>query len=255
MTDAKDSVWARPWRAAWNSPILLLTTTALIWAGHAVVSRLAVGEIAPMTLTFGRWAVALGPILFAARKTLRADLATLRGHWLYVSAMGALGYHRLQRPVLRRRQPDRGDQPVDHPGGDSRLRAAGGALRLRRHGDRAAGARRLCRPGRRDGDRRARRVVAPRRARLQCRRSHGAGRLPALRWLHAGPARAAARLAARTARRHGARRVRQLGAAVRRRSRGGPFHLADRRGPAAAALRRARPRLRRRSSSTCAASS
>ena len=45
-----------------------------------------------MTLTFGRWAVALGPILFAARKTLRADLATLRGHWLYVSAMGALGF-------------------------------------------------------------------------------------------------------------------------------------------------------------------
>jgi len=92
MSEAKESVWARPWRAAWDSPILLLTATALIWAGHAVVSRLAVGEIAPMTLTFGRWAVALGPILFAARKTLRADLATLRGHWLYVSAMGALGY-------------------------------------------------------------------------------------------------------------------------------------------------------------------
>jgi drug/metabolite transporter (DMT)-like permease len=92
MKDFTDSGLARPWRAAWNSPILLLTATALIWAGHAVVSRLAVGEIAPMTLTFGRWAVALGPILFAARKTLRADLATLRGHWLYVSAMGALGF-------------------------------------------------------------------------------------------------------------------------------------------------------------------
>jgi drug/metabolite transporter (DMT)-like permease len=92
MSAAKESVWARPWRAAWNSPILLLTATALIWAGHAVVGRLAVGEIAPMTLTFGRWAFALGPILFAARKTLGADLATLRGHWLYVSAMGALGF-------------------------------------------------------------------------------------------------------------------------------------------------------------------
>ena len=92
MTDAPESAWARPWRGAWDSPVLLLTATALIWAGHAVVSRLAVGEIAPMTLTFGRWAVALGPILFAARQTLRADLATLRGHWLYVSAMGALGF-------------------------------------------------------------------------------------------------------------------------------------------------------------------
>ena len=92
LQDFTDSVWVRPWRAAWNSPILLMTVTALIWAGDAVVSRFAVGEIAPMTLTCGRWAVALGPILFAARKTLSADLATLRGHWLYVSAMGALGF-------------------------------------------------------------------------------------------------------------------------------------------------------------------
>ena len=65
-----------------------MTATALIWAGHAVVGRLAVGEIAPMTLTCGRWAVALGPILFAARRTLSADLATLRGHWLYVARWG-----------------------------------------------------------------------------------------------------------------------------------------------------------------------
>jgi drug/metabolite transporter (DMT)-like permease len=92
MQDFADSGWARPWRAAWDSPILLMTATALIWAGHAVIARLAVGEIAPMTLTCGRWAIALGPILFAARKTLRADLAALRGRWLYVSAMGALGF-------------------------------------------------------------------------------------------------------------------------------------------------------------------
>jgi drug/metabolite transporter (DMT)-like permease len=92
MIDANPSAWARPWRAAWDRPLLLLTTTALIWAGHAVVSRLAVGEIGPMTLTFGRWAVALGPILFAARKSLRADFAVLRGHWLYVGAMGTLGF-------------------------------------------------------------------------------------------------------------------------------------------------------------------
>lgn len=92
MKDFSNSGWARPWRAAWDSPILLLTMTALIWAGHALVARLAVGEIAPMTLTCGRWAIALGPILFAARKTLAADLAVLRGHWLYVSAMGALGF-------------------------------------------------------------------------------------------------------------------------------------------------------------------
>ena len=92
MSDATESAWSRPWRAAWDRPLLLLTLTSLIWAGHAVVSRLAVGEIAPMTLTFGRWAIALAPILFAARKTLGADLALLSRHWLYVSAMGALGF-------------------------------------------------------------------------------------------------------------------------------------------------------------------
>jgi drug/metabolite transporter (DMT)-like permease len=92
VTDLTLSLWTRSRRAAWDSPILLLTLTALIWAGHAIISRLAVGEIAPMTLTCGRWTVALAPIVFAARKTLRADLAILRGRWLYVGAMGALGF-------------------------------------------------------------------------------------------------------------------------------------------------------------------
>ena len=41
MQDFPDSGRARPWRAAWNSPILPLTATALIWPGHAVVGRLA----------------------------------------------------------------------------------------------------------------------------------------------------------------------------------------------------------------------
>jgi drug/metabolite transporter (DMT)-like permease len=81
-----------PWRAAWDRPILLLTLTALIWAGHAVVGRLAVGQIAPMTLTCGRWALALGPIMFAARGTLRRDLLAMRPRWLFVASMGALGF-------------------------------------------------------------------------------------------------------------------------------------------------------------------
>ncbi len=79
-------------QAAWDNPILLLALTALIWAGHAVVGRLAVGQIAPMTLTTARWALALGPIMWAARGTLRRDLVTLRPRWLFVGAMGALGF-------------------------------------------------------------------------------------------------------------------------------------------------------------------
>ena len=76
----------------WDRPLLLLTATSLIWAGHSVVGKLAVGEIPPMTLTFLRWTLAMGPIWFAARKNLAADLPVLRRHWLYVLSLGALGY-------------------------------------------------------------------------------------------------------------------------------------------------------------------
>ncbi|MGD0186589.1 MAG: DMT family transporter [Roseiarcus sp.] len=84
--------WARPWRAAWGSPVALLSLTALIWAANALASRMAVGQIAPMTLTCGRWAVALGPIAWAARGTLRRDIEVMRGRWLFVALMGTLGF-------------------------------------------------------------------------------------------------------------------------------------------------------------------
>ena len=79
-------------RSAWANPILLLVLTTLIWAGHSIVGRLAVGRIGPMTLTCMRWGVALVPILAAARPSLRHDWPTLRAHWPYLLAMGALGY-------------------------------------------------------------------------------------------------------------------------------------------------------------------
>ena len=68
------------WRRLWDSPILLLAVTTLIWAGHALVSRLAVGELGPMTLVFLRWSFGLAPILFVARKTLANDFRVLRAH-------------------------------------------------------------------------------------------------------------------------------------------------------------------------------
>jgi drug/metabolite transporter (DMT)-like permease len=79
-------------RSAWANPILLLVLTTLIWAGHSIVGRLAVGEIGPMTLTCMRWAVALVPILIAARPSLRRDWPALRARWLYLTAMGTAGY-------------------------------------------------------------------------------------------------------------------------------------------------------------------
>ena len=81
-----------PARRFWDRPFLLMTMTALIFAGHSVVGKLAVGEIGPMTLTFLRWSLASGPILFAARRHIAADFAVLRKRWLYVACLGALGY-------------------------------------------------------------------------------------------------------------------------------------------------------------------
>jgi len=82
----------RNWLALWNNPIALLSLTALIWAGHSLVGRLAIGQISPMTLTCGRWGLALAPIAFAARHTLRRDLRMLRSHWAYVAAMATFGF-------------------------------------------------------------------------------------------------------------------------------------------------------------------
>jgi drug/metabolite transporter (DMT)-like permease len=91
MTDAT-APQATLLRSAWASPVLLLVLTTLIWAGHSIVGRLAVGEIGPMTLTFLRWTVALVPILAAGAPSLRRDWPTLRANWLYLALMGTLGY-------------------------------------------------------------------------------------------------------------------------------------------------------------------
>jgi drug/metabolite transporter (DMT)-like permease len=79
-------------QSAWANPILLLVLTTLIWSAHSIVGRLAVGEIGPMTLTCLRWAVALIPILIAARPSLRQDWPALRARWVYLAIMGAAGY-------------------------------------------------------------------------------------------------------------------------------------------------------------------
>ncbi len=79
-------------RSAWFNPVLLLVVTTLIWAAHAVVGRLAVGQIGPMTLTCFRWGLALILILSVARPSLRRDWPLLRERWIYLAVMGGAGY-------------------------------------------------------------------------------------------------------------------------------------------------------------------
>ena len=92
MTDIPAKTRARAWSAFWNNPTLLLSLTALMFAGHSVVGRLAVGEISPMTLTCARWGLALIPLSLAARGNFARDLKILRPRWMFVIAMGALGF-------------------------------------------------------------------------------------------------------------------------------------------------------------------
>ena len=61
-----------------NQPYILLSITALCWAGNAIVGRLAAGHIPPVTLSFLRWFFAFLLILPLARKHLVRDWPSIR---------------------------------------------------------------------------------------------------------------------------------------------------------------------------------
>ena len=69
---------------------LLMTVPPLLWAGNAVVGRLMVGEVPPLTLNLIRWALtALILLPFAWRALLPWSRITRR--WPYLLAVGLLG--------------------------------------------------------------------------------------------------------------------------------------------------------------------
>src|ERR1700754_510572 len=67
-------------RGGWitNQPYLLLSFTALFWAGNAIVGRLAAGHIPPVTLSFLRWSLAFLLILPWAWPHLKQDWPAIR---------------------------------------------------------------------------------------------------------------------------------------------------------------------------------
>jgi drug/metabolite transporter (DMT)-like permease len=62
-----------------NQPYLLLSITALCWAGNAIVGRIAAGHIPPVTLSFLRWLFAFLIVLPFAWKHLVRDWRAIRG--------------------------------------------------------------------------------------------------------------------------------------------------------------------------------
>lgn len=82
-----------------NQPYLLLSITALCWAGNAIVGRLAAGHIPPVTLAFLRWSLAFLIILPLAWKHLVRDWGAIRGHlgiMVFLSMTGVGAFTSLQ---------------------------------------------------------------------------------------------------------------------------------------------------------------
>ena len=85
----------------------LLTVSTLLWAGNAVVGRMVIGLVPPVTLNFLRWVLAFALLLPLAPWLLRAD-SGLWPHWRRFALLGLLGvgsYNALQYLALRTSTP------------------------------------------------------------------------------------------------------------------------------------------------------
>lgn len=85
----------------------LLVIPPLLWAGNAIVGRLASGLVPPITLNFLRWALAFALLVPFAYPVLRRDSA-LWPHWRRYAVLGLLGvgcYNALQYLALKTSTP------------------------------------------------------------------------------------------------------------------------------------------------------
>jgi drug/metabolite transporter (DMT)-like permease len=73
------------------NPFLLLTLTALFWAGNFVLGRAVKSSIPPISLAFWRWALALLILIPFSIPHLRADWPLLKQHRRLLSVYGVLG--------------------------------------------------------------------------------------------------------------------------------------------------------------------
>lgn len=90
-----------------NQPYLLLSITALCWAGNAIVGRLAAGHIPPVTLSFLRWSLAFLIILPFAWKHLVRDWGAIRGRlgtMVILSVTGISAFNTMQYWALEHTQ-------------------------------------------------------------------------------------------------------------------------------------------------------
>jgi drug/metabolite transporter (DMT)-like permease len=93
MPDSRHMAAVRAlWGWIYDRPYLLLALTTLMWGGNAVASRLAVGHISPMALTWLRWLVVCLLIAPCFAKDVIAQAPTLIARRFYIVLMAMLGY-------------------------------------------------------------------------------------------------------------------------------------------------------------------
>lgn len=87
--------------------VLFLTLPPLLWAGNALVGRLAVGTVSPLLLNGLRWAIAAAVLLPLGWRVLRGD-SSLWQRWRRFTWLGLLGvgsYNALQYLALQTSTP------------------------------------------------------------------------------------------------------------------------------------------------------
>ena len=107
MSASEPNAPANPLNWIANQPYVLLSITALCWAGNAIVGRIAAGHIAPVTLSFLRWSIAFLIILPFAWKHLARDWAAIRarlGIMIVLSITGIGAFNTLQYWALEHTQ-------------------------------------------------------------------------------------------------------------------------------------------------------
>ncbi|WP_339821501.1 DMT family transporter [uncultured Parasphingorhabdus sp.] len=77
--------------AIWSNAYILLSFTALFWAGNSIVGRAARDLTPPAALSFWRWSLALLLLLPLAWPHLKRDWPTLKANWKIMLFLGTLG--------------------------------------------------------------------------------------------------------------------------------------------------------------------
>lgn len=79
----------------------------MMWAGNAVVGRLMVGKLPPVSMNALRWLL-VGVLLMPLSMRLWRDLAAIRERWVYLAGIGVLGvgtYNAMQYLALQTSTP------------------------------------------------------------------------------------------------------------------------------------------------------